>query len=91
LVTSFEVEVQLTFIENKWASNEQPSLNEMPEKNIPKKAIGQIFLSLQRGNQRKGRLTDPFKLLYSGFPCVLEFESVSENTNCEIVETGKEE
>lgn len=42
-MTSFEVEVQLTLIENKWESNEQASLNEMPEKNMAKKAKSQTL------------------------------------------------
>ena len=50
-----------------------------------------LSLSLHGLTQRKVRLTDPFELLYSGLSCVLEFESVSEDTGCDIVETGKED
>jgi len=45
-LTSFEVDVQLTFTENKWARSEQPSLNDRPEKKIAKKAISSVYHTL---------------------------------------------
>ena len=51
-LTSFEVDVQLTFTENKWARSEQPSLNERPEKKIAKKAISSATMAV--GDVGKG-------------------------------------
>jgi len=46
LVTSFEVDVQLTLIENKCARSEHPILNDSPEKKIVKKANHQFVPAL---------------------------------------------
>jgi len=54
-LTSLEVDVQLTFTENKWARSEQPSLNDRPEKKIAKKAISSVYHTFktgERGNLR---------------------------------------
>jgi hypothetical protein len=89
-VTSFEVEVQLTLTENKWASNEHPSLNEIPEKKTAKKAICQHSV-YQLEKAVEVVLTDPFELLYSGPACSVELETVSEDTSCEVIEPGEKE
>lgn len=39
LRSSFAVAVQVTLMENKWASKEQAILNERPEKKTEKKAV----------------------------------------------------
>ena len=42
-MTSFDVEVQLTLIENRWASKEHAILKDKPEKKTVKKAIESVI------------------------------------------------